>query len=218
MFRLPEAAGRLLAPLAGWPRRTAALICLAIAAVSAVRPGPHGAPTAIGQLLVANRVLQPGVLLTADDLRSARWPATAVPTDALRQPEQAVGHRMAAALARGQPIQSGSLLEPAVADALRQGKVTTTVTLADQHQSAILANGAHIDLYGAVEDGQLTGSSIDGKPLARDVTVLAVLPAAGTTSAGSPGTLSLIVATDPTTASRIAAWLATPLIATLIPP
>lgn len=218
MFRLPDAADRLLTRLAGWPRRTAALICLAVATLSAFRSGPHREPTAVGQLLVANRVLQPGVVLTADDLRPTRWPATAVPSDALRQPEQAVGHRMAAALARGQPIQSGSLLEPAVADALRQGNVTTTVTLADQHQSAILANGAHIDLYGAVEGGQLSGGSIDGKPLARDVTVLAVLPAAGTSSSGSPGTLSLIVATDPTTAGRIAAWLATPLIATLIPP
>ncbi len=218
MFRLPAAVDRLLAQLAGWPRRLAALICLAIALLSAFRPGYPSEPAADGQLLVANRVLQPGVLLTVDDLRSARWPATAVPTDALRQPEQAVGHRMAAALARGQPIQSGSLLEPAVADALRQGKVTTTVTLADQHQSAILANGAHIDLYGAVADGQLAGSSPDGKPLARDVTVLAVLPAAGPASSGGPGTLSLIVATDPTTAGRIAAWLATPLIATLIPP
>jgi Flp pilus assembly protein CpaB len=218
MFRLPDAADRLLARLAGWPRRTAALLCLTIAVLSAFRPGSRAEPTAIGQLLVASRVLQPGMVLTADDLRSARWPATAVPTDALRQPEQAVGHRMAAALARGQPIQSSSLLEPAVAEALRQGRVTSTVTLADQHQSAILANGAHIDLYGAVGDGQLSASGSDGKPLARDVTVLAVLPAAGTTSSGSPGTLSLIVATDPTTAGRIAAWLATPLIATLIPP
>jgi Flp pilus assembly protein CpaB len=218
MFRLPDAVDRLLARLAGWPRRAAALICLTIAVLSAFRPGSRSEPTAIGQLLVANRGLQPGMVLTADDLRSARWPATAVPTDALRRPEQAVGHRMAAALARGQPIQSGSLLEPAVADALRQGRVTTTVTLADQHQSAILANGAHIDLYGAAEDGQLAGSGVEGKPLARNVTVLAGLPAAGTTDSGSPGTLSLIVATDPTTAGRIAAWLATPLIATLIPP
>jgi len=218
MFRLPDAADRLLARLAGWPRRTVALTCLAIAVLSALRPGSHEKQTAIDQLLVANRVLQPGVVLTADDLRPARWPATAVPADALRQPEQAVGHRMAAALARGQPIQSGSLLEPAVADALRQGKVTTTVTLADQHQSAILANGAHIDLYGAVEDGQLSGNGVDNKPLARDVTVLAILPTAGATSSDNPGTLSLIVATDPTTANRIAAWLATPLIATLIPP
>ena len=218
MFRLPDAADRLLARLAGWPRRTVALTCLAIAVLSALRPGSHEKQTAIDQLLVANRVLQPGVVLTADDLRPARWPATAVPADALRQPEQAVGHRMAAALARGQPIQSGSLLEPAVADALRQGKVTTTVTLADQHQSAILANGAHIDLYGAVEDGQLSGNGVDNKPLARNVTVLAILPTAGATSSDNPGTLSLIVATDPTTANRIAAWLATPLIATLIPP
>jgi Flp pilus assembly protein CpaB len=218
MFRLPDAADRLLARLAGWPRRTAALLCLTIAVLSAVRSGPHGESVVMSRLLVADHGLQPGVVLTAVDLRSARWPAAAVPTDALRQPEQAVGHRVAAILARGQPIQSGSLLEPAVADALRQGKVTTTVTLADQHQSAILANGAHIDLYGAAEEGQPAGSGVDDKPLARDVMVLAILPATAPTSSGNGDTLSLIVATDPTTASRIAARLATPLIATLIPP
>jgi Flp pilus assembly protein CpaB len=215
MFRLPDAADRMLARLAGWPRRTAALLCLAVAVLSAFRSGPHRESVVMVRLLVTDRGLQPGVVLTAVDLRSARWPATAVPADALRQPEQAVGRRVAATLARGQPIQAGSLLEPAVADALRQGKVTTTVTLADRHQSAILANGAHIDLYGAAADGQPAGSSIDSKPFARDVTVLAILPAA---TPDNTDTLSLIVAIDPTTAGRIASQLATPLIATLIPP
>jgi Flp pilus assembly protein CpaB len=217
MFRLPDPVDRLLALLAGWPRRVAALICLAIAALSALRPHPQAGSATLDRVLVADRALLPGVVLTAGDLRLAPWPATAMPTDALRQPAQAVGHRVATTLARGQPIQPRSLLEPAVADALSQGKVTTTVTLADQHQAAILANGAHIDLYSAAEDGQLAGS-IDSKPLAKDVTVLAILPAAESTAAGDAGTLSLIIATDPTTASRVAARLATPLIATLIPP
>lgn len=210
---MPAAADRLLALLAGWPRRMAALLCLAIAVLSAFRSrsGPDSA--ALGRVLVADRALQPGAILTAADLRSTGWPAAAVPVDALRQPGQAVGHRVAAALTRGQPIQAGNLLDPAIADALRQGKITTTVTLADRHQSAILANGAHIDLYGAVQDGQPIEG--DSKPLARDVTVLAILPAAATTDSG---TLSLIIATDQTTASRIAARLAAPLIATLIPP
>lgn len=217
MFRLPEAADRLLGLLAGWPRRTAALLCLALAALSVIRAGPQR--SALSQVLVAGRALRPGVVLAAGDLRPARWPATAVPADALRRPEQALGRRVATSLARGQPIQSGSLLEPAVADALRQGKVTTTVMLADPHQSAILANGAHIDLYGAVEDGQAsTGSGSDGKPLAKDVTVLAILPAAQPTDSGNADTLSLIIATDPATASQVAARLAMPLIATLIPP
>ena len=218
MFRLPDPVDRLLALLAGWPRRVAALICLAIAALSALRPQPQAGSATLDRVLVADRALLPGVVLTAGDLRLAPWPTTAMPTDALRQPAQAVGRRVATTLARGQPIQPGSLLEPAVADALRQGKVTTTVTLADQHQAAILANGAHIDLYGAAEDGQLAGSGIDSKPLAKDVTVLAILPAAETTGAGDAGALSLIIATDPATASRVAARLATPLIATLIPP
>ena len=218
MFRLPDAADRLLARLAGWPRRVAALICLAIAVLSAIRSGPRTAQVTLDGVLVADRALEPGVVLTAGDLRTARWPATAVPPGALRQPAQAIGRRVAATLARGQPIQPGSLLEPAVADALRQGQVTTTVTLADQHQAAILANGAHIDLYGAAQDGQSTANALDSKPLARDVTVLAILPATEATGSGDSGTLSLIIATDPATAGRVAARLATPLIATLIPP
>ena len=215
MFRLPDAADRLLARLAGWPRRAAALICLGVAVLSALHPGPRAGSVALDQVLLADRALMPGVVLAAGDLRSAHWPADAVPAGALRQPSQAVGRRVATTLARGQPIQPGSLLEPAVADALSQGKVTTTVTLADQHQAAILAKGAHIDLYVAVEDGPSAGSGIDAKALARDVTVLAVLPAAETSDAG---TLSLIIATDPATVGRIAARLSSPLIATLIPP
>jgi Flp pilus assembly protein CpaB len=212
MFRLPGAAERMLALLRGWPRRLAALICLAFAGLSAVRSDPSS--VASDWVLVADRDLAPGAVLTAGDLRSVRWPAMAVPTDALRRPEQATGRRVAATLARGQPIQPVNLLEPAVAAALRQGMVATTVTLADRHQAAILANGAHIDLYGAVGDGQLSGSAVDDKPLAKDVTVLAILPAAETAESSA---LGLIIATDPTTAGRVAARLSTPLIATLIP-
>jgi pilus assembly protein CpaB len=219
MYRLPVTPGGLLTLLAGWPRRVAALGCLVMAVLGAIGTGSRTGPGTMGPVLVANRALEPGLILTAADLRTTSWPATAVPADALRQPEQAVGRRVATSLARGQPIQPGSLLDPAVAAALRLGRVTTTVTLADQHQAAILATGAHVDLYSVVEGGESTATSVgSSSPLARAVTVLAVLPGTATADAGGTGGLGLIIATDPVTADRLAAHLSTPLIATLVPP
>ena len=219
MSQLSITSRALLTTLAGWPRRVGALICLTLAVLGALGFGGHAAPAALGSVLVASRALQPGVVLAANDLNSVRWPATAVPAGALHRSAEAVGRRVAGSLARGEPIQLGNLLEPAIATALGSGQVATTVTLADPHQVAILARGSHVDLYGAPTDGGLAQGAADGAAIARNALVLAILPA--TALAGDlspPDTPGLIIATDPTTAGHLAAHMSTPFLATLVPP
>jgi Flp pilus assembly protein CpaB len=159
-------------------------------------------------------------VLAAADLSPARWPATAVPAGALHRSIDAVGRRVAGALARGEPIQLSSLLEPAIAAALGAGQVATTVTLADPHQVAILAIGSRIDLYGATPtSGGLVQGAAEGTAVARNALVLAILPATELSGDLSPpDTPGLIIATDPTTAGRLAAHMSTPFLATLVPP
>jgi Flp pilus assembly protein CpaB len=218
MSQLPSTFRALLTVLAGWPRRVGALICLVLAILGALGFGGHAAPAALGSVLVASRTLQPGVVLAAADLSAVRWPATAVPAGALHRSADAVGRRVAGALTRGEPIQLGDLLEPAIATALGSGQVATTVTLADPHQVAILARGSRIDLYGTPPSSLGQGST-DGTAVARNALVLAVLPAAELHGDLSPpDTPGLIIATDPTTAGRIAAHMSTPFLATLVPP
>jgi pilus assembly protein CpaB len=220
MSQLPATLRTLLTMLGGWPRRAAALVCLAIAALAAIGVGGQSGSAAMGSVLVASRALEPGVVLTGADLDSVRWPATAVPAAALRQSGAAVGRRVAAALARGEPIQSSSLLDPAIATALQQGKVATTVALADPHQAAILARGSHIDLYGAVEATGFAHGTAESPPIARNAIVLAILPVTSEMngSINSSNALGLIIATDPATAGHLAAHLSTSFLATLVPP
>jgi pilus assembly protein CpaB len=220
MSQLSTTFRPLLTALAGWPRRVGALICLALAALGALGFGGHAARAALGSVLVASRSLQPGVVLAAADLSSARWPANSVPTGALRRDADAIGRRLAGALARGQPIQLGSLLEPAIATALGSGQVATTVTLADPHQVTILASGSRVDLYGAASTGAGFGQgTVEGGAVARNVLVLAILPATELSGDLSPpSSPGLIIATDPTTAGRLAAHMSAPFLATLVPP
>ncbi len=172
-------------------------------------------------MLVTARPLGPGVLLTSADMRTADWPAAAIPAGAFRRPEQAIGRRLASQLAGGEPVASGALLEPAIAAALADGKVATTVRLTNPNQGAILRNGAVIDLYGAADDVLVSGKPIvsGSRAVATNVEVLAILPASeGVDSRGQPAELNLVVATDRVTAARLADHLSSSLLATLTRP
>jgi pilus assembly protein CpaB len=207
--------------LAGWPRRLAAAFCLIAAVVSALRPG--GSTGQLVPVVVAARPIAAGATLTATDLRIARWPAGDVPSGAVGQLPGAVGGRVAGPLARGEPVSSGVLLAPAVARALALGLVATTVTLTSPDQAAILHTGAVIDLYSGSSDGVMVeGKTVsDGspaQPLANDVEVLAVLPAAPAQSAVAGNGLSLVIAARPATAARLAAHVSGTFLATLVRP
>jgi Flp pilus assembly protein CpaB len=215
---------RLLQLMSGWPRRTLALLCFLIAAVSAVLPPGHrGAAGPTGVVLVAARPLAAGAILTKSDLASSIWPAALIPGSALHSTGPAVGRPLGAAMARGEPLTTTRLLDTSVASALRPGQVAATITLADRGQAAILAAGSLIDVYaptaaGVLVDGKaLNATPSDpsaGRAVASAVRVLAVLPPQDRTDGG----LSLVVAVDRPTASRLANQTSPTLIATLRAP
>ncbi|MEO6701907.1 MAG: SAF domain-containing protein [Jatrophihabitantaceae bacterium] len=221
MLRLPAYLSQLAASLDGWPRRIAAAACLLGAVISAF--GSGGARSGpLVPVLVASRALAAGTSLTNADLTVLRWPAANVPATAPSSLAQVIGRRVAADLARGQPIAPGSLLEPAVEAALATGRITTTVSLADPNQAAILRPGVHVDLYAEAADSVLVqGKTVSGSAsVALNVVVIAILPAPtqmGAQPDSSRG-LSLVIATDRNTVSRLAQHLSTPFLATLVPP
>lgn len=215
----------VLTALAGWPRRLAASVCLVAAAFSALGTAGRPGPSRLAAVVVAGRPLAAGTLLTTGDLTVARWPASNVPTAMLGRVSDAVGRRVAAALARGEPVSTGSLLEPAIARALAAGRVATTVALADANQAAILHPGALVDLYpesneAVLAAGKPVSDTTSAGPIVRNVEVLAVLPASPATDQhlGPQGSLGLIVAVDPGTAGRLATQLSAAFLATLTPP
>jgi Flp pilus assembly protein CpaB len=212
-------SGRL-STLAGWPRRAAALLCLALAAWSAV--GRHGspAPEHRSSVVVVVRALHPGTVLAAADLATARWPDALVPGSAVRELSHAVGHTVAAAMAKGEPLTAARLLDTGMSAALEPGQVALTIGLASGNQAAILQAGALVDVYAVGSDaGYVSGSPLPsgaGRRLGTNLRVLAVLPASNDppSSAGP----SLVLAADRATAARLADAPAGQFLASLVPP
>ncbi|HST46722.1 Flp pilus assembly protein CpaB [Jatrophihabitans sp.] len=212
-------SGRL-STLAGWPRRTAALLCLALAVLSAFAGHGSPAPEHRSTVVVAMRALQPGTVLAAADLATARWPDGLVPGSAVRELSSAVGHTVAAAMTRGEPLTVARLLDTGMSAALEPGQVALTISLAGGNQAAILQAGALVDVYAAGSDaGYVSGSplpSSTGRRLGTSLRVLAVLPAANDPP-GSAGP-SLVLAVDRSTAARLADAPAGQFLASLVPP
>lgn len=212
-------SGRL-STLAGWPRRVAALLCLALAALSALGNHSSPAPERRSQVVVAGRALRPGTVLTAADLGAVRWPDGLVPSSAVRDPARAVGRTVAAAMTRGEPLTSARLLDSGIANALEPGQVASTITLTDGGQAAILQAGAQVDVYAAgARTTEVSGSSVpsgSSRRLGTGLRVLAVLPASNDPP-GSAGP-SLVLATDRSTAARLAVVPTGQFLASLVPP
>ncbi|MGI8667965.1 MAG: SAF domain-containing protein [Jatrophihabitans sp.] len=214
----------LLTILAGWPRRLAAMLCLVGAGLSALGSGAGHRVGELVPVVVTARPLTAGAQLSATDVRTARWPAGDAPANATVQAGQVIGRRVAVAMARGEPVSLGALLEPAIASALAAGRVATTVTLSDVSQAAILRSGAVVDLYAGsdnnvVVEGKTVSGSESGRPLAEDVQVLSVLSApTGSAQPPDASTVSLVVAIEPGTAARLADNLSGTFLATLVQP
>lgn len=210
-----------LSTLAGWPRRAAALLCLALALLSALT---SHAPPAAGHSLpvvVTAKALPPGTVLAAADLTAAFWPAAAVPAAAVARLSDALGRTVGAAMTRGEPLTAARLLDTGISAALAPGQVAVTIGLAAGSQAAILRAGALVDLYATPTDAAF----IDGRPLpagpvgrrvGANVRVLAVLPGTGDEAPG--GGASLVIAADRTTAALLADHPAGQFLASLVPP
>jgi Flp pilus assembly protein CpaB len=214
---LPASLNAPLVYLAGWPRRVAALLCLLLAAATALTRHPAPAAATIS-LVVASHSVTAGALLREQDLSLVAWPARAAPADIARVPSAVAGRRAATNLARGMPVTSADLLEPLMAAALGRGLTATTIVLANTSQLAILRIGDRVDLYPSVDaDAVVTPRSTgaDGSPIARGAEVLSILPAPEATTEAKP---ALVVATDPGAAAQLAIQGSRTFLATLVRP
>lgn len=199
-----------------------ALLCLGLAVLAFLRPSSGSAGQAGATVVVATHALRPGAVLKAADLRAARWPAANVPAGTVARLSDAIGQPIGAAMARGEPVTASRLLNSAISRCLTAGQVALAVTLASGEQAAIVQPGATISLYATADSAQLIeGSPVRGPPmagsraLASAVRVLAVLP--GTDEANRQQ-FSVVIATDPDTAARLAGQPLGALLATLLPP
>lgn len=221
MVAIPSRLAGYLSFLSGWPRRVAALLCLAGAVLSAV--GSHRTPAAgpTSSVLVTAKPLRPGTVLATTDLAAVLWPASMVPATAVRRFSDALGHTVGAAMARGEPLTAARLLDTGVSAALAPGQVALTVGLIGGNQAAILQAGDTVDLYAAGSDAAL----VDGRPLpagtagrrvGTEVRVLAILPAPRDGPSDGTGP-SLVIAADRATAARLADRPAGQFLASLVP-
>jgi pilus assembly protein CpaB len=213
-------AGRLTF-LAGWPRRIAALLCLALALLSAVT---SHAPSAghTSPVVVTAKPMRPGAVLAATDLALAPWPDALMPTAAVVRLSDALGRTVGAAMTRGEPLTSARLLDTGISAALDPGQVALTIGLAGGNQAAILQAGAVVDLYAATGDtaviqGQPPPAGVASRRLGVNVRVLAVMPADADAATGGAGP-SLVIAADRTTAARLADHPTGQFLASLVPP
>ena len=202
--------------LSGWPRRVAALLCLLMAAGTALTGG-HLPATATVPTVVASHAMPAGALLNSADLAIAAWPADAVPSGIARTIAGVAGRRAATSLNRGMPVTTADLLEPAIAKALADGQAATTVELTTAGQLAILRIGDHVDLYPGADTGPLTaaGPTEAGLPIARNAEILSVLPASDAAPDAKP---ALVVATDRAAAAQLARSAAAFVVTLVQPP
>lgn len=195
----------------GWPRRVLVIACLLLAALSAVSAAQ---PAAAGkQVVVAARDLAAGRAITAADVRVARWPAAQVPHRGLTSMHDAIGSRPATAVTAGEPLTVARLIGVGLTVGLPAGEVVVTVGLAESPAVSLIHTGDRVDLLRGASSPDMPPTTSAATVVARDVPVLAVIPAdqeAGV-SAG------LAVAVDDRTALRLAGQSGVALIATLRP-
>lgn len=196
-------AVRVLARLAGWPRRVAAVTFALTAVLLMMRPDAPAPPTIAAQasvpVVVAARDLAAGTTLTRAHLRTTGLPSGAVPAGAARDLPSAVGRVVAGPVRRGEPLTDARLLGPGLTAGLDATEATAVpVRLADPESGALVRPGDRVDVLGtAVEpDG---GSRGDAVTFATSVRVLAVVRG----DEAADGVL-LVVATAPAVARRLA--------------
>jgi pilus assembly protein CpaB len=222
MVLVPSRFARHLSILTGWPRRIAALLCLALALLSALTSHPAPGPGHTSSIVVTAKPLRAGTVLAATDLATVLWPVAIVPAAAVLRSSDALGRTVGAAMTRGEPLTAARLLDTGISGALGPGQVALTVGLAGGNQGAILQAGALVDLYpanpeAALVQGQSLPAGTAGRLLAANLRVLAVIPPAEEEATGGGGP-SLVIAADRTTAARLADHRAGQFVANLVPP
>jgi Flp pilus assembly protein CpaB len=152
-MRVPESVRRAVLEVGyrvgGWPRRVAAVACLALAVVTALhdRPGPTERATPV---VVAAHDLAAGTVLRPSDVELADWPPGQIPSRALRTVHQVVGVAVAAAMDRGEPVTAARMRGPGITAGLAPGLVAATVTIANSNTLTFVRPGDRVDLLAAI--------------------------------------------------------------------
>jgi pilus assembly protein CpaB len=203
--------------LGGWPRRSAALACLLLAAV-AVADQHHSRPAPASRtVVVAAHDLGAGRRLAAADIRVVRWATIQIPTAARSTARQVIGATVAAAMNAGEPITSARLRGAGITQGLAAGMVAVTVALANPATLELIQAGDEVDLLGTTAADPRGGTTASGAPpsahiIAAAVRVLAVLPAASAPDSNVGG---LVVAASRLASLALAAATGAPIVATL---
>jgi Flp pilus assembly protein CpaB len=198
---------RALLPVLGrWPRRVAALVCLLLAAASALnaRGGGAGAHARRTPVVVSSRDLPAGRVLAAADLQLARWPSGLVPRGAASDTATLIGHRLSGPLTRHEPVLTSRLLGPGLAAGLAANQVAVPVRVSDPAGGSLLRPGERVDLLAAAPDS-VTARAQHATTVAHRALVLAVVPATDVESGTvDSGTTAVIVAVDRESAGALA--------------
>lgn len=186
--------------LGGWPRRVAALVCLALAGLTALNAHDRGTAPVPTAVVVAAHDLPAGTVLHAGSVRLSYWNPDQIPPRALRSVGQALGATIAAGMDQGEPVTTARIRGPGVTTGLPAGLVAVTVTITGPNTLALIRAGDRVDLLATTPAD--TGASKSARVVASDVRVLAVLTSlSATTDDQSAG---LVVAVSRSTALAIA--------------
>ena len=200
-----------------WPRRLAALVCLALAGFTALS-GHHSAAggTPTTPVAVSTRALPAGHILTTRDVRVRSYPTTVAPRGAASTTHPLLGRRLAGSLAAGEPITEQRLVGRTLAAGLPSGTVAIGLPVDDEHVADFVHAGDRVDVLPPAPSGDASaGPSYDDQsrdsahttPLAVRLLVLAVLapqaPDSGTSEGQTP---EIVVAAAEAVAVRLAAF------------
>ncbi|MEO7268270.1 MAG: SAF domain-containing protein [Knoellia sp.] len=177
-------------------RRGASSVC-AVAAVlmllALVRP-PAPPTTAA---LVAAKDLRPGVVLTADDLRTTRLPGgpdSPGTVGAVGAPRELVGRRLVSAMQTGELVTTSRLVPRSATEGLPADTVAAHVLHADEGSLDLVSAGQRVTIF----------ADTGGEALARDVLVLGVdTPENATLTGSGANARGLVLALSPEELHRV---------------
>jgi pilus assembly protein CpaB len=184
-----------------WRRRllSAGLLAGAVAfGLQALAPAP---PPGV-RVVVAARDVAAGTTLRPRDLWVVSRPVGSVPQGSLSSSGSAAGRAVASAVRRGEVLTDVRLVGPSSLRGLGAGVVAAPVRVADAQAATLLQTGDVVDVLAAAPAGDAT----EARLVASGARVLSVprAPASGFGVGLGDGAL-LLLATSPTTASRLAA-------------
>jgi Flp pilus assembly protein CpaB len=122
--------------------------------------------------VVVTRALIPGSVLTADDVRLVKLPASALPSDAINDLSQAIGERLTVPLPEGAVLDEMFLGQAAI-DQLPAGYVAAAVRLSDAGLASLLTPGDHVDLM-ASPGASSSGVIMPAQLLAESALILSI--------------------------------------------